>query len=200
MQGSGQMYASIEDFTDFDTLILGTLYMTVQFIQIEFVLLVVRFYSLYFSDVNHNIGASGSQQNGWVGSAKIIPMQQKNDIEFTMLQKVGHPFIIPYQGLQQSNDHIVVYTELADYYSLADLLGKSMLDEFVVKQIAWEILLALQRIHQQGYIHGNLKLDNIIFRTNPKTQGIDAQLCNFSLGRQIGDRIILKENGPSCMG
>ncbi|KAA6378571.1 MAG: hypothetical protein EZS28_025902, partial [Streblomastix strix] len=79
-------------------------------------------------------------------------------------------------------------------------LGKSMLDEFVVKQIAWEILLALQRIHQQGYIHGNLKLDNIIFRTNPKTQGIDAQLCNFSLGRQIGDRIILKENGPSCMG
>ncbi|KAA6368151.1 MAG: hypothetical protein EZS28_036322, partial [Streblomastix strix] len=46
----------------------------------------------------------------------------------------------------------------------------------------------------------NLKLDNILFRTNPKIGGIDVQLCNFSLGRQFGDRVILKENGSSCGG
>ncbi|KAA6364245.1 MAG: hypothetical protein EZS28_040228, partial [Streblomastix strix] len=61
-------------------------------------------------------------------------------------------------------------------------------------------VLALQKIHKTGFVHGNLKLDNIIFRSNPKTGGIDVQLCNFSLGRLIGERVILKENGSSCGG
>ncbi|KAA6398997.1 MAG: hypothetical protein EZS28_005483 [Streblomastix strix] len=141
-----------------------------------------------------------SQLNGWVGSAKVIPMQQRNDTEFKMLQQIQHPFIIPYLGLQQSNDHVVVYTELADYYSLADLLSGQQITEPVVKLISWEILLALQRIHRQGFIHGNLKLDNILFCTNPNTKGIDVQLCNFSLGRQIGEKVIIKENGLNYMG
>ncbi|KAA6367260.1 MAG: hypothetical protein EZS28_037213, partial [Streblomastix strix] len=141
-----------------------------------------------------------SQANGWVGSAKISPSNQQNIREIEMLQTIAHPFIIPYVGRQDINQHDIVFTELADNYSLADLLNGCQLNEHIVQKITWQILLALQKIHKTGFVHGNLKLDNIIFRSNQKTGGIDVQLSNFSLGRLIGERVILKENGSSCGG
>ncbi|KAA6383969.1 MAG: hypothetical protein EZS28_020505, partial [Streblomastix strix] len=184
MRASGQTFTNDEDFTDFDTQTLDSL-------QLK------SFFKLRATGRSY---AVQSQENGWVGSAKISPSNQQNIREFEMLQNIAHPFIIPYAGRHEINQHDIVFTELADNYSLADLLNGCQLNEPIVQKIAWQILLALQKIHKTGFVHGNLKLDNIIFRSNPKTGGIDVQLCNFSLGRLIGERVILKENGSNCGG
>ncbi|KAA6366407.1 MAG: hypothetical protein EZS28_038066 [Streblomastix strix] len=71
-----------------------------------------------------------------------------------MLQTIAHPFIIPYVSSQEINQHDIVFTELADNYSLADLLNGCQLNEPIVQKIAWQILLALQKIHKTGFVHG----------------------------------------------
>ncbi|KAA6369373.1 MAG: putative CAMK family protein kinase, partial [Streblomastix strix] len=139
-------------------------------------------------------------QDGWIGAVKVSSIQSKNETEISMLQTLKHPYIIPYVGILEINQHLVVFTELADNYNLFDLLGKCLLTEVAIKNFAWQILLALLEIHKAGYIHGDLKLDNILFRTNPSTGGIDVQLSNFSLGRKIGEKFIQKENGISSGG
>ncbi|KAA6357224.1 MAG: hypothetical protein EZS28_047249, partial [Streblomastix strix] len=123
MQGSGQMYGNNEDFTDFDTQILGTVQMT-------------NFFKLRASGRCY---AVQSKQNGWVGSAKVIPIQSKNDTELLMLQRAVHPFIIPFVSTQELNQYFVAYTELADCFSLADLLNRCKLTESIIQKIAWQI-------------------------------------------------------------
>ncbi|KAA6393254.1 MAG: hypothetical protein EZS28_011220 [Streblomastix strix] len=139
-------------------------------------------------------------QNGWLGTAKIVPYQHKNDTEITMLQTIQHPFIVPFISVLEGRQDLIFLSELANCYNLFDLLTKCSLTENIAQYIAWQILLGLQEIHKAGYIHGNLKLDNILFRQSSNAEGIDVQLSNFSLGRKIGDRFIMKENGLSCGG
>ena len=66
-----------------------------------------------------------------------------------------------------------------------NIARSSKLEEIAVATLAYHILKGLKVLHTNGYFHGNLKLENIIFSTNKKDNEIF--LINFKY---------LEENSP----
>ena len=66
---------------------------------------------------------------------------------------------------------------------LMNIATSSKLEEIAVATLAYHILKGLKVLHLNGYFHGNLKLDNIIFSTNKKDNEIF--LINFKYMEEI---------------
>lgn len=72
----------------------------------------------------------------------------------------------------------------------------SKLEEIAVATLAYHILKGLKSLHNQGYYHGNLKLENIIFSTSKKDNEIF--IINFKYideqSEMYRDKLIKKGN------
>lgn len=55
---------------------------------------------------------------------------------------------------------------------LLKISANSRLEEIAVATLAYHILKGLKTLHNQGYYHGNLKLENIVFSTSKKDNEI----------------------------
>jgi serine/threonine protein kinase len=93
----------------------------------------------------------------------------------------GLPHIISVIELDQFDDYIYVVSDFADGGSLERWLNKngkaSSLDEAV--KITLEILTGLDRLHEKGYVHRDIKPDNILI-----TNGSHC-LADFGISREI---------------
>ncbi|KAL3617698.1 hypothetical protein CASFOL_038019 [Castilleja foliolosa] len=82
----------------------------------------------------------------------------------------------------------MVYNLLLEYGSggtLAGLIKKSNgLPEFEVKVIARSILRGLRHIHGIGYVHCDLKPDNILIVNDAKKNGFRAKIGDFGLAKR----------------
>jgi serine/threonine protein kinase len=93
----------------------------------------------------------------------------------------GLPHIISVIELDQFDDYIYVVSDFADGGSLERWLNKngkaSSLDEAV--KITLEILTGLDRLHDKGFIHRDIKPDNILI-----TNGSHC-LADFGISREV---------------
>ena len=93
----------------------------------------------------------------------------------------GLPHIISVIELDQFDDYIYVVSDFADGGSLERWLNKngkaSSLDEAV--KITLEILTGLDRLHEKGFIHRDIKPDNILI-----TNGSHC-LADFGISREV---------------
>jgi serine/threonine protein kinase len=93
----------------------------------------------------------------------------------------GLPHIISVIELDQFDDYIYVVSDFADGGSLERWLNKngkaSSLDEAV--KITLEILTGLDRLHEKGFVHRDIKPDNILI-----TNGSHC-LADFGISREI---------------
>jgi serine/threonine protein kinase len=93
----------------------------------------------------------------------------------------GLPHIISVIELDQFDDYIYVVSDFADGGSLERWLNKngkaSSADEAV--KITLEILTGLDRLHQKGFVHRDIKPDNILI-----TNGSHC-LADFGISREI---------------
>ena len=93
----------------------------------------------------------------------------------------GLPHIISVIELDQFDDYIYVVSDFADGGSLERWLNKngkaSSVDEAV--KITLEILTGLDRLHQKGFVHRDIKPDNILI-----TNGSHC-LADFGISREI---------------
>lgn len=93
----------------------------------------------------------------------------------------GLPHIISVIELDQFDDYIYVVSDFADGGSLERWLNKngkaSSVDEAV--KITLEILTGLQKLHEKGFVHRDIKPDNILI-----TNGSHC-LADFGISREV---------------
>ncbi|KAK4141662.1 kinase-like domain-containing protein, partial [Dichotomopilus funicola] len=88
--------------------------------------------------------------------------------EATLLSTLDHPNILPIKATFETEQTIYVITELAtggDLFSL--LMRYNTLDEWVIKSIIRQVLLAVVYIHSKGVAHRDIKPENILCGVTP---------------------------------
>ena len=94
--------------------------------------------------------------------------------ELIALTNFCHPNVLKFKEAFDGSQMIYILTEYLGGYSLAEQMVqrdfKFKINEFLV--IAQQILGGLAHIHQKGYVHRNLKPDNILFKNKDDFQSL----------------------------
>jgi serine/threonine protein kinase len=100
--------------------------------------------------------------------------------EARTLARFRHPNIVRVNQIFQANNTAYLVMEYAKGQSLDDLLQKSgPISEEQTKEILYPILDGLKRVHEQGFLHRDIKPGNIIIRDEG-----GAVLIDFGAARQ----------------
>ena len=100
--------------------------------------------------------------------------------EARTLARFRHPNIVRVNQIFQANNTAYLVMEYAKGQSLDDLLQKNgPLTEEQTKEILFPILDGLKRVHEQGFLHRDIKPGNIIIREEG-----GAVLIDFGAARQ----------------
>lgn len=131
--------------------------------------------------------------------AKKIRMGSENTLEATILAdslnaKMKNPEhgvnIINYFGYALNKEHIYFILEYVPTGALTKFiikgteLKKEELNHYWMQafNIMLQILKGIDFLHELGYVHGDLKSDNILL-----TENLIAKICDFGLSQKIGN-------------
>lgn len=97
-------------------------------------------------------------------------------VEISLLNMMDHPFIMkPIEYIYHKNDVYVVMKRVNE--SLRDTMSRKSID---ITQFLWQILMALDYMHQNGIIHRDLKPGNIMMDGSDYPLIIDMGLAHYS--------------------
>lgn len=114
-------------------------------------------------------------QNGQFFAAKVINknlLSSRNEralglYELTIMQALDHPNIIKYFDFIENNHYQVIIMEYADGSDLFNWAHRQIQTNVeLVKRWFREILTGLEFLHQNGYAHRDLKVDDILIVNN----------------------------------
>lgn len=77
-------------------------------------------------------------------------------------------------------DRACLVTEYASNHSLANFLSKVYISELLCKAWCQQLLSTLHYMHQQGYAHGNLKIDDLVI-----TEDMDLKIVDFEYAELV---------------
>lgn len=109
----------------------------------------------------------------------------------------GCPYVVPCLGHDVTHDDFYgeaynLFLEYAPGGSLSDLIRRrgSRLPEKLVRRLAREILRGLAFVHGQGYVHCDVKPQNIlVFQTKSEKGTVtNVKLADFGLAKKVGER------------
>ncbi|CAG5126678.1 unnamed protein product [Candidula unifasciata] len=106
--------------------------------------------------------------------------------EVSIFKKVDHRNIIKLKEVIESSKKMYLIMELCEGGDLAKLLQKqSHLTEGNTKIVMSDLAAAIKYLHQQGVIHRDLKLENILLAEDPSKNGnIVIKVSDFGLSTQ----------------
>ncbi|EPX72592.1 STE/STE11 protein kinase Wis4 [Schizosaccharomyces octosporus yFS286] len=87
--------------------------------------------------------------------------------EMTVLEKLNHPNIVSYYGVEVHREKVYIFMELCQGGSLADLLSHGRIeDEAVVGTYVLQLLEALCYMHSRNVLHRDIKPGNLLLDRN----------------------------------
>lgn len=107
--------------------------------------------------------------------------------EITILYNVQHPGIVKLFALFDEVEHLYIVTEKMATDMLEMILNKNpaRLSERVSKFIIYQILIALNKLHDRKIAHCDLKPENILLTQNVEFPQV--KLCDFGYAKIIGE-------------
>ncbi|GAB9477567.1 hypothetical protein Gpo141_00014658 [Globisporangium polare] len=107
--------------------------------------------------------------------------------EVRVWQHLNHPHILQFYGATSFGADCSIVSELAPHGKLNGLWIKpggsiDPVRKLEVWRLLFEAALGIQHMHERGFVHGDLKCDNIFVGDDWK-----AKVADFGLSFQIGD-------------
>ncbi len=109
--------------------------------------------------------------------------------EAAILQKFKHPNIVRVFGVGESQGNHYIVMEHLDHGDLSTWIRQGLQPPDALRLLR-AIALALDYAHQQGYIHRDVKPDNVLFRADGT-----AVLTDFGVARQRNTDVKLTQMG-----
>jgi len=139
-------------------------------------------------DAANALGAGGygkvvtakNKETGKKVAAKVISTSRMKmsaiQKEIDLMGKLNHPNIIGLQGFETMGKNIVIYMELANGGELfGRVISVGSLQEDEARPYFKQLMLAVQFMHQQGVVHRDLKLENVLLNDD------QCKVCDFGL-------------------
>ncbi|RUS75686.1 hypothetical protein EGW08_016552 [Elysia chlorotica] len=108
------------------------------------------------------------------------------DKEVSIFKKVDHKNIIKLKEVLESPKKMYLIMEVCEGGDLAKLLQRRQhLSEADTKQVMFSLAEAIKYLHQQGILHRDLKLENLLLAEEPGENGvINIKVSDFGLSTQ----------------
>ncbi|KAI9311511.1 kinase-like domain-containing protein [Dichotomocladium elegans] len=108
-----------------------------------------------------------------------ISERQLQQLEADIQSELHHDHILALHSVIQDDDYIFMVMELCDQGDLFDFVinSKDGLDEALVKRMFLQILDAVEYMHSKGIYHRDIKLENILLKSDELT----CKVADFGL-------------------
>lgn len=129
-------------------------------------------------------GRKGKKEKEKAG-AKKGQTATKNHVarEAEILRCVDHPNVVRCIDQFETSKVLYVVLELAPHGTLGDILDQApAMSEDAARDVAQQLLLALQYLHEQGIVHRDIKPENVLLGA-----GGDLKVTDFGLSRFLHD-------------
>lgn len=113
----------------------------------------------------HKIVCKTMQKDGWaIREVKIH-------------KELNHPNVVKFISHLEDTENVYLALEFCENLSLYDLIQKKFFTEYhECRTIIRQILIGTQYIHENGYIHRDMKLSNVLLDRN-----MTAKICDFGV-------------------
>eukprot|EP01094_Clydonella_sp_ATCC50884_P017416 TRINITY_DN3029_c0_g1_i1.p1 TRINITY_DN3029_c0_g1~~TRINITY_DN3029_c0_g1_i1.p1 ORF type:complete len:294 (+),score=111.55 TRINITY_DN3029_c0_g1_i1:224-1105(+) len=138
------------------------------------------FAEVYLGSFNGKKVAIKEPRKDKVNSAKAAAR------ELRILEVLKHQNISKLVGSVNQDGQVIICSELMDG-DLRSLVARDEMSVFDRVDVALQLARGLAFVHEKGFVHQDVKLDNVLFRAldSPLPNGsrYDVQLCDFGLSR-----------------
>lgn len=119
--------------------------------------------------------------NGEAVAAKIIPKSRMKESaiqkEVELMKNLSHRHIIAHKGAENEGKNYIIYMELATGGELfSRVISSGSLTEAEARPYFVQLMQAVAYMHEQGVVHRDLKLENILLDGNG-----ECKVCDFGL-------------------
>eukprot|EP01103_Thecamoeba_quadrilineata_P012974 TRINITY_DN3470_c0_g1_i1.p1 TRINITY_DN3470_c0_g1~~TRINITY_DN3470_c0_g1_i1.p1 ORF type:complete len:767 (-),score=165.35 TRINITY_DN3470_c0_g1_i1:94-2394(-) len=115
------------------------------------------------------------------------PITRDYVVDVNTLSKLSHPNII--QLIGRCQNPICIILEYIPLGSLGDILRNKALGEpgdAVIKfKMVWEIASAMRQVHSMGYLHRDIKPDNVLVVSLDPHEQVNVKLADFGTARYL---------------
>uniref|UniRef100_A0AC34FLG0 Protein kinase domain-containing protein n=1 Tax=Panagrolaimus sp. ES5 TaxID=591445 RepID=A0AC34FLG0_9BILA len=100
--------------------------------------------------------------------------------EIEVLKKIRHPHIIKLYQVMETTNMLYLVTEYAPQGEIFDLIAKhGRLPESDAREKFWQIISAVDYLHNLGIVHRDLKAENLLLDSNLNIKLADFGFSNF---------------------
>ncbi|NP_001119996.1 serine/threonine-protein kinase Chk2 [Xenopus tropicalis] len=113
------------------------------------------------------------------------------DTEIEILKKIDHPCIIKIENFFDSEDFFYIVLELMEGGELFDkVVSSTRLRESTAKLYFYQMLLAVQYLHENGVIHRDLKPENVLLSSSNEECCI--KITDFGQSKILGETSLMR--------
>ncbi|KAM4051150.1 serine/threonine-protein kinase Chk2 isoform 1-T2 [Anomaloglossus baeobatrachus] len=122
-------------------------------------------------------------------SSSHLNQSSSVDTEIEILKKINHPCLIKIEDVIDSDDHFYIVLEMMEGGELFHRILKSRPKESTLKLYFYQILLAVQYLHDNGIIHRDLKLENVLLSST--NEECCVKITDFGQSKILGETSLM---------
>jgi len=108
--------------------------------------------------------------------------------EILIMKSLKHPHILPLIEVFEDKEYIFLVLELVTGGELFDrIVEQGSYSEKDASNIVFQILQAVEYLHNQGVVHRDLKPENLLVKDSTNDHGIHIYVADFGLSRGFQD-------------